>query len=35
MFIKSEAFYDAIYGTIKDYARETQLIQRKFVGSPL
>ena len=26
MFIKSEAFYDAIYGTMKDYAREAQLI---------
>lgn len=26
MFTKSEAFYDAIYGTMKDYAREAQLI---------
>lgn len=26
MFIKSEAFYDAIYGTMKDYAREAQLV---------
>src|SRR5579864_4127454 len=26
MFTKSEAFYDAIYGTMKDYARESQLI---------
>ena len=24
MFSKSEAFYDAIYGTMKDYAHETQ-----------
>jgi len=26
MFSKSEAFYDAIYGTMKDYAHEAQLI---------
>jgi SAM-dependent methyltransferase len=26
MFVKSEAFYDAIYGTMKDYAREAELI---------
>jgi SAM-dependent methyltransferase len=26
MFIKSEAFYDAIYDTMKDYEREAQLI---------
>jgi len=24
MFVKSEAFYDAIYGTMKDYARDPQ-----------
>jgi SAM-dependent methyltransferase len=26
MFVKSEAFYDAIYGTMKDYEREAQLV---------
>jgi SAM-dependent methyltransferase len=37
MFSKSEAFYDAIYGTMKDYARETQLIHeliRQYKQSP-
>src|SRR5216684_1381261 len=27
MFSKSEAFYDAIYGTMKDYAREAEQIR--------
>ena len=26
MFTKSEAFYDAIYGTMKDYAHEAQQV---------
>jgi hypothetical protein len=26
MFTKSEAFYDAIYGTMKDYEKEAQQI---------
>lgn len=32
MFSKSEAFYDAIYGTMKDYDQEEQQVHARIVS---